>query len=74
MSHSEDYLERTEPPKAHRHLRRRRLRIFSVTLFVLMIFWSAAVVVSGVQVFAHTLDARDDLMIAADQAKQLDAA
>jgi hypothetical protein len=61
MSHSKEYLER-----GHSHTR--AVRIIFVFVGTLLVFWMMAIVISVTQVFAHTLDARDDLMAAADQA------
>ena len=61
MSHSKEYLERG-------HSRARTARIIFVVVGVLLVSWIIAIIVSVTQVFAHTLDARDDLMAASDQA------
>ncbi|MFA4845285.1 MAG: DUF4012 domain-containing protein [Patescibacteria group bacterium] len=61
MSHSQEYLQRG-------HARARTARIVFVILCVAVVFWILTIVVGATQVFAHMLDARDDLLVASGEA------
>jgi len=70
MSHSLNFLHRAEPKAQQRqHKRRRILRTLFVSILILVLAWTVCLVVVTSQVFAHVSDARDQLLVAKDEAQ-----